>query len=89
MITTRPFDLDYPDIYKSISDIRVRGQYKKGAVKYILEASNDGENFHVIRTLRGQSWKMFRVTILADLEQHDRISWIDVQFENRLTDKLR
>ena len=89
VITTRPFDLEYPDTYKSISDIRVRGQYKKGAVKFILEASNDNENFHVIRTVRGQSWKYFRVTILADLEQHDRLSWIDVKFETRLTDKLR
>ena len=88
-IATRPFDLANPDVYKTIKDIRVRGQYPRGAVKFILQASNDGINFCTINTLRGKSWKMFRMIILADLDPTDRISWVDVMFETRFTNKLR
>lgn len=89
IIATRPFDLDAPDVHKTITDLRVRGNYARGAVKYILLGSMDGINFHVISTLRGKSWKMFRLVILADLKPTERISWIDIQYETRYTNKLR
>lgn len=89
VLVTRPFDLGHPDVFKTITDIRVRGQYRKGAVKFIILGSNDGFNFAVINTLRGRSWKLFRVIVLADLEPTDRISWIDIQYETRFTNKLR
>ena len=74
---------------KTIIDVRVRGQFPKGAVKFILLGSNDGVNFSTISTLRGKSWKLFRMIILADLDPTDRISWVDVQYETRFTNKLR
>lgn len=89
VIATRPFDLDAPDVYKSIKDVRVRGQFPKGAVKFILLGSNDGIGFNVINTLRGKAWKLFRLIILADLDPTDRISWVDIQYETRFTNKLR
>lgn len=89
IIVTRPFDLDHPDILKSITDVRVRGQFPKGAVKFILEGSNDGVNFYVLNSLRGRSWKLFRLTLLCDLAPEDRVSWVDVMYETRFTNKLR
>ena len=89
VIVTRPFDLGHPDVFKAITDIRVRGQYRKEAVKFILLGSNDGFNFHVLNALRGKSWKLFRLIILADLQPTERISWIDVQYETRFTNRLR
>lgn len=89
VITTRPFDLGAPDVYKTITNVRVRGQFPKTAVKFILLGSNDGVNFYTISTLRGKSWKMFRLVILADLNLTDRISWVDVEYETRFTNKLR
>lgn len=89
VIATRPFDLDNPDVLKTIRDIRVRGQFPKGAVKFILQGSQDGITFYTISTLRGKSWKLFRLIILADLDATDRISWVDVGYETRFTNKLR
>lgn len=89
VIATRPLDLDEPDVFKTITDVRIRGQFRKGAVKFILLGSNDGVTFSAISTLRGKAWKMFRIIILADLQPTERISWIDVQYETRFTNRLR
>lgn len=89
LVATRPFDLGEPDILKTIKDVRVRGQFARGAVKFILQGSQDNIHWYTISTLRGKSWKMFRIILLADLEPTDRISWIDVGYETRFTNKLR
>lgn len=89
VIATRPFDLGEPDILKTITDVRIRGQFEKGAVKFILLGSNDGFNFQTINTLRGRAWKLFRIIILADLKPTERISWIDVAYDRKFTNRLR
>ncbi len=86
---TRPFDMDLPDVRKCISDIRIRGRFDKKKVHYILLGSMDGSYFGILRSLRGGSFKSFRLIILAMLADADRISWIDVQYEPRFTNKLR
>lgn len=89
ILITRPFDLGMPDVFKSITDIKVRGDYDKGNVRYILQGSDNGRDFYTMNSLRGKSWKMFRIFILADLEPTERISWIDIDFEPRYNNKLR
>lgn len=89
VIATRPLNLGESDVFKTITDVRIRGQYSKGAVKFILLGSNDGVTFYTINTLRGKAWKLFRIIILADLQPTDRISWIDVQYETRFANRLR
>ena len=89
VIITRPLDLENYDILKTIQDVRIRGQFPKGAVKFILLGSQDGIHFYPISTLRGKSWKLFKIAILADLDVFDRISWIDVMYETKFTNKLR
>ena len=89
VVATRPLDLDEPDVLKTITDVRIRGQFPKKAVKFILQGSQDGINFYTISTLRGKAWKMFRLILLADLGVHDRISWVDIMYDSRFTNKLR
>lgn len=89
ILITRPFDLGMPDVFKSITNIKIRGDFDKGNVKYILQGSDDGKTFYTMNTLRGKSWKMYRVFILADLEPTERISWIDIDFEPRYNNRLR
>lgn len=83
VIATRPFDLDHPHNFKSISDVKIRGQFPRGMVKFILLGSNDGIHYYTVSTLRGRSWKQFRLIILADLEQYDRLSWIEIMYQVR------
>lgn len=89
ILITRPFDLGEPDVYKSIKSIKIRGDFDKENVKYILQGSDNGRDFYTLTSLRGKSWKMFRIFILADLEPTERISWIDVDYEPRYQNKLR
>ena len=89
VIATRPFDLGEPDVFKTITDVRIRGQFPKGAVKFILLGSNDGINFATVSTLRGRAWKLFRMVILADLAPTERISWVDIMYDTKFTNKLR
>ena len=89
VIATRPFDLGAPDVLKTITDIKIRGQYARGAVKFMLLGSMDGINFYVIGTKRGKAWKLFRLIILADLDPTERISWVDVIYDEKFTNRLR
>ena len=89
IIVTRALDLGEPDVLKTITDVRVRGDFRKGAVKFILLGSQDGMAYHPLSTLRGRAWKEFRIVLLADLQPNERISWIDVMYETRFTNKLR
>lgn len=88
-VVTRPLDFGEPDVLKSITDIRIRGQYAKGSVGFILMGSMDGIHFHTINTLRGKAWKLFKLIILSKMDATERISWIDVQYETKFTNKLR
>lgn len=89
ILITRPFDLGMPDVFKSITNIKVRGYYDREKVKFILQGSNNGKDFYTMNSFRGKSWKMFRLFILADLGPTERISWIDIEFEPRYNNKLR
>lgn len=95
IIATRPFDLEEPDVLKTINHLKIRGQYErydsnnKPRVSYMLFGSQDGNTFHRLTSLRGKSWKLFRIIILATLKPTERISWIDVDYESRFNNRLR
>ena len=89
VIVTRPMDLGEPDIRKTIKSIRIRGQFNRNDVKYILLGSMDGINWGVLPSLRGGSYKWYRMIILASLSPIERISWIDIDYESRFANKLR
>ena len=88
-VLTRPFDLGAPDIRKSINSIRIRGVFNKTDVKYILLGSMNGIDWQRLTSLRGGSYKSFRLLILTDLAPGEKLSWIDIDFETRFGNKLR
>ena len=101
LIVTRPLDLGEPDVRKAIRDLRVRGRYnhihadttanppKPADVKYILLGSMNGTNWSILRTLRGGSFKWFRIVLLCSLSPTERVTWIDVDYEARFANRLR
>lgn len=89
MIVTRTFDLDAPDVRKSIKSIRVRGIKNAEDVKYILLGSMDGLSFGIVRSLRGASYKFYRLILLLSLSPTERVSWVDIDYETRFAKRLR
>ena len=89
VIITRPIDLDEPDVRKVIKSIRIRGRFNRNDVQYLLLGSFDGMHWKLLPSLRGGSYKMFRLFIRASLSPTERISWVDVDYEPRYATKLR
>lgn len=89
VLVSRPFDLDNPDVMKVINRLRIRGNFSKGASKYIVLGSQDGINFKVLKSLRGGSYKLFRIVVLTDMYPDERISWIDIDYSVRFANRLR
>lgn len=89
LIATRPFDLGESDERKSINAIRIRGNFNRSDVKYILLGSMDGHSWQRLGSLRGGSYRLFRLVLLCELQPTERISYIDVEFDTRYKGKLR
>ena len=89
IIITRPFDLGEPDVRKAIRNVRIRGKFNRNDVKYILLGSFDDIHWQRLRSLRGGSYKLFRMIIVCNLSPTERISWVDIDYESRFTNKLR
>lgn len=95
---TRVINFGRDDLYKTIRRIYIRGDYAPvrteggqniRAVQYILLASNDGRDFRILHSLRGPSWKYYRIILLTDLKPSDRISYIEIDWEERFLDRIR
>ena len=82
-----PFDM-FTEMIQNFATMTLEDVLKP-RVSYILLGSQDGIHFARLGSLRGKSWKMFRIIILAKLRPHERISWIDIDYETRFTNKLR
>ena len=89
IIITRPFNLGEPDIRKTIKQVRIRGKFNRNDVKYILLGSFDDIHWQRLHSLRGGSYKSFRMIIVFNLSPTERISWVDIDYESRFTNKLR
>lgn len=89
VIITRPFDLDETDVRKSINQLLLRGNYNCGDVKVILLGSMDGHTYTRIPVRHAGSWKWFRAILLIDMTKYERLSYMDVEYETRFTNKLR
>lgn len=89
LIYTRDISLESADIYKTIHRLKVRGRFQDGHVKWQLQGSNDGINYTTIHSLRGPSWKWYRIILVTLLEPQERISYIEVDYNPKFTDKIR
>lgn len=58
-------------------------------VKLAMYGSRDGVNYGRINTLRGMSWKYYIFVVYTYLKPNERYSYMAVDFEPRLTNKLR
>jgi len=89
IIETRAFGLDADDTYKVIRRLRIRGDYTKGRVKYILLGSVDGREYRTIHSFRGPSWKYFKLVIVSMLRPTERISFVEFEYDVKFTDRIR
>ena len=89
IVETRAFGLGADDTYKVIRRIRIRGDYTKGRVKYVLLGSADGRNFRVLHSFRGPSWKYYKLVVLSHLRPTERISFAEIDFDVKFTDRIR
>ena len=89
LVVTRAMDFDERDIRKTLRDLRIRGAYHRGHAKYILLGSFDGFTWHRLHSLRGASFKLFRLIIVTTLAAAERISWVEVDYQTRFTNRLR
>lgn len=89
IILTRAMDLGDPDIRKVVHDLRIRGTFNRGDIKYLMFGSSDGIHWHRLLTKGGGSYNLFRFLILANMTPGERISWIDVEYDRRFLNKLR
>lgn len=79
------------DEYKTITRLLHRyTHYAVGSnVKLALYGSRDGVRYGRINTLRGMSYQYFIFVIFTYLKPNERYSYVSVDFETRLTNKLR
>ena len=89
LIYTRELSLDGIDIYKTINRLKIRGRYTDGHIKWALQGSNDGINFRTLHSLRGPSWKWYRIAIVSMLDAEERISYIELDYQPKFTNRLR
>ena len=89
LVYTRDLDLDGADIYKTISRLKVRGRYADGHVKWQLQGSNDGVRYKTVHSLWGPSWKWYRIALVTMLGKDERISYVELDYAPRFTDKIR
>ena len=79
------------DNYKTIKRIlhRVQKTDSESFVKMLLYGSRDGNTFYQITSLRGTSFRSFVFIIYVHLRPNDRYSYLSVDWEEKLNDKLR
>ena len=91
LVVTRDLNFGDNDAYKTIKRIKIRGDRFPEASpwKYVLLGSNDRKNYHVLHSLRGPSWKFYRIAIMTTMKQAGRISYIELEWEPRFSDRIR
>ena len=90
VLISRPIDFNLAYVSKTIRRMFVRGIFDRENVKTLLLGSTDGLSYHVIHSLRGPSNNVFfRVMVFATLEPTERISFLELDYEARFTDKPR
>lgn len=87
---SRPVRFD-TDEYKSIT--RLLHEYthysNKSFVRMALYGSRDGVRYGRINSLRGMGYKYFIFAVYTYLKPNERYSYMSVEFEPRLTNKIR
>lgn len=97
LLITRPFKMEQPDVHKTISTIIQRGDLKNKNIAQILYGSNDTCNWSVVWSsndikmsgFRGTPYKYYMIAVVRNLNRSESLRGFSVQYEHRLTNKLR
>lgn len=99
LLVTRPLKLDEGDVLKTVTDILLRGYFRKGKCSFALFGSRDLFNWGCIgsvsgkerlRRQQGTPYKYFRLAVIADMSSDEGISGATVEFtDGRLDNKIR
>lgn len=89
VIISRAFDLGQPGVLKTIMQIKHRGNYNKEYLRYILYGSRDHINYVPISSLKGSSFKSYKIAILLKLLPTERLNSTIFAFEPKFTNKVR
>lgn len=97
MIITRPLDMGAPNAFKTISTIIQRGNMKGTATNQVLYGSNDLVNWFVVWSsgnrrmsgFSGSPWKYYRIVVIREFDKSESLHGFTVQYEHRLTNRLR
>lgn len=93
LLITRTINLDETYVRKRINDLRIRGTWDiiqpvGSEVRYILYGSMDGTSWQMLSSLRGSSYRFYRIVLLASLKPWDRISWIDIDYTTTFSGRV-
>lgn len=95
LAVTRALDFDDPYVLKTVQAIRHRINFKGDNTDngdnfcYVLYGSRDGTNYKAVRSLKGSSYKFYRLALLARLLPTERINRTTVEFDEKFNNKLR
>lgn len=96
IIVTRPLDMGAPNAFKTISTIIQRGN-RGAATNQVLYGSNDLVNWFVVWSsdnrrmsgFSGSPWKYYRIVVIRKFDKSESLHGFTVQYEHRLTNRLR
>lgn len=97
LLVSRPFALGEPDIYKTITDVMLRGMFRPDRLGMVLYGSNDLFQWYSItstasfslRYLQGQPYKYFRIAVVGRLSADESLYGFTAVFNNRLDNQIR
>lgn len=91
LLLTRPLAFDSPFALKKLHDLRLQYSNFTGEskCKVVLYASNDGKKWTMLKSLRGGSYKYFRIAVITKMTDADALTGAIVRYELERTNKLR
>lgn len=91
LLLTRPLLLGEPFSLKKLQAMKLN--YTKhgesSGCKVIVYVSNDGENWAQLTSLRGGSYKYFRIAVITNMTDADRLTGAALRYEINRANKLR
>ena len=93
LLLTRPIDMGEPFAMKKLHDMKLhytKHNKEKGAfVKVVVYASNDGEHWYVLPSMRKRAFKYYRVALITKMTDNDALSGMIMRYELERTNKIR
>ena len=97
LVVTRPIKMEQADTLKTISTVMQRGRMNSDNIMQVLYGSNDLNRWFMVWNsdnrhmggFRGSPWKHYRVLIIRNFGKSESLYGFSLQYETRLTNRLR